>query len=51
MDVIKAARWGVDAILTDVPKTWLNLRLALDCTLIYLYRGQGNRGMGTYVEI
>jgi hypothetical protein len=47
--VRKAARWGVDAILTDVPKTWLELRLALDCKLIY--QGQGNRGMRTYVEI
>ena len=26
----QAVRWGVDAILTDVTKTWLELRAALD---------------------
>ncbi|KAI0797104.1 PLC-like phosphodiesterase [Abortiporus biennis] len=27
--MVEAARWDVDVILTDVPKTWLNLRSAL----------------------
>jgi hypothetical protein len=28
----QAVRWGVDAILTDMTKTWLDLRAALDGT-------------------
>ncbi|KAF8272083.1 PLC-like phosphodiesterase [Lactarius quietus] len=28
--MMEAVRWGVDAILTDVTKTWLDLRAALD---------------------
>ena len=28
----QAVRWGVDAILTDVTKTWLDMRTALYCT-------------------
>jgi len=28
--MMEAARWGVDAILTDVTRTWLKLRAALD---------------------
>jgi len=28
--MMEAVRWGVDAILTDVTKTWLKLRAALD---------------------
>ncbi|KAH7105589.1 PLC-like phosphodiesterase [Auriculariales sp. MPI-PUGE-AT-0066] len=28
--MVEATRWGVDAILTDVTKTWLDLRAALD---------------------
>lgn len=28
-DLIKCVRWGVDVILTDVTKKWLNLREAL----------------------
>jgi hypothetical protein len=30
--IMQAARWGVDAILTDMTKTWLELRAALDGT-------------------
>lgn len=36
----QAVRWGVDAILTDMTKTWLDLRAALDGThgsQLYLY--------------
>jgi phosphatidylglycerol phospholipase C len=29
-------RWGVDVILTDVTKTWLDMRRALYCTCPYL---------------
>ncbi|KAI0049415.1 PLC-like phosphodiesterase [Auriscalpium vulgare] len=29
VQMVEATRWGVDAILTDVPNTWLNLRKAL----------------------
>ena len=28
--MVEATRWGVDAILTDVTKTWLDLRAAMD---------------------
>jgi phosphatidylglycerol phospholipase C len=28
----QAVRWGVDAILTDFTKTWLDMRTALYCT-------------------
>jgi glycerophosphoryl diester phosphodiesterase len=29
-EMMEAVRWGVDAILTDVPKTWLEMRAALN---------------------
>jgi len=29
-EMMEAVRWGVDAILTDVTKTWLDMRAALD---------------------
>lgn len=29
--MMEAVRWGVDAILTDVTKTWLDLRASLAC--------------------
>ena len=32
----QAVRWEVDAILTDVTKTWLDLRTALRCGFPYL---------------
>ena len=30
--MMEAVRWGVDAILTDVTKTWIDLRAALRCS-------------------
>ena len=45
---MKAVRWGVDAILTDVTRTWLELRAALDGTWgswIFLSGYRGKRGM------
>lgn len=35
--MMEAVRWGVDAILTDVTKTWLDLRAALQGRLPILY--------------
>ena len=32
--MMEAVRWGVDAILTDVTKTWIDLRAALRGALI-----------------
>jgi hypothetical protein len=39
---LKAVRWGVDAILTDVTRTWLKLRAALDgtCEKLLIHRGK-----------
>jgi len=42
---MKAVRWGVDAILTDVTNTWLKLRAALDGTWGSLIFYRGNRGI------
>ena len=42
---MKAVRWGVDAILTDVTKTWLKLRAALDGAWGSLMFYRGNRGI------
>lgn len=38
-------RWGVDAILTDVTKTWLDLRVALNGTHGALYLYLSRRGI------
>jgi len=57
---MKAVRWGVDAILTDVTKTWLKLRAALDGTWGSLMVYRGNRvipekaltsGLGDYEKV
>jgi len=42
---MKAVRWGVDAILTDMTKTWLKLRAALDGTWGSLMFYRGHRGI------
>jgi phosphatidylglycerol phospholipase C len=36
--MMEAVRWEVDAILTDVTKTWIDLRAALRSTLLQLAR-------------